>query len=69
MILSLLSIMYVHHRFLPQMTRGALHQALAAAGINPPGKDQVQQHMQPIKCKSTCCVYWNAYNCADIVVR
>ena len=45
-------------RFLPQLTKNALQQALSSAGIAPPGMTHIQQHMQPVKCE-----------CAHVVVR
>ena len=38
-------------RFIPQMTKSALQQALSSAGILPPGDAQLQRRLQPMKCK------------------
>ena len=37
------------------MTKSALHQALSSAGISPPEKEEVEKHLQPIKCMSLLC--------------
>ena len=46
------TLTYTHmNRFLPQMTKSALQQALSSAGIIPPSVAKVDHQLAPIKCK------------------